>query len=73
MTNGDKIRAMTDEELSHFMVIQAIMGALSVIGIHDKAAANKMVTEILNEHKADKDISVVQIWLKQEVNEDAAD
>ena len=71
MTNGDKIRAMTDEELARFMVIQAIMGAISVNGIQDKAAADKIVKEIIMEHKADEDISNVLRCLKQEVSEDA--
>lgn len=70
MTNGDRIRAMTDEELAHFMVIQAIMGAISVNGIQDKAAADKIAKEIIMEHKADEDISHVLKWLKQEVSED---
>lgn len=72
-TNGDRIRQMTDEELAHFMVIQAIMGAISVNGIQDKAAANKIVKEIIMEHKADEDISDALRWLKQEVREDETD
>ena len=71
MTNGDRIRKMTDEELAHFMVIQAIMGAISVNGIQDKAVADKMVKEILMEHKADEDISSALIWIKQEASEDS--
>ena len=70
-TNADRIRQMTDEELADFMVIQAIMGAISANGIKDKAAANKIVKEIIMEHKSDEDISAVLIWLKQEASEDA--
>lgn len=73
MTNGDKIRQMTDEELAHFMVIQAIMGAISVNGIQDKAVADKIAKEIIMEHKSDEDIFAALIWLKQEVSEDATD
>ena len=71
MTNADRIRQMTDEDLAHFMVIQAIMGAISANGIQDKAVADKIVKEIIMEHKADEDISAALIWLKQEVSEDA--
>lgn len=70
-SNADRIRQMTDEELAHFMVIQAIMGAIFVNGIQDKAAADKIVKEIIMEHKADEDISNALRWLKQEVSEDA--
>lgn len=73
LTNGDRIRQMTDEELAHFMVIQAIMGAISVNGIQDKAVADKIAKEIIMEHKADEDISHVLKWIKQEVSEDADD
>lgn len=69
-TNGDRIRSMTDEKLAHFMVIQAIMGAISVNGIQDKAAADKIVKEIIMDHKADEDISDALRWLKQEAKED---
>ena len=69
MTNGDRIRKMPDEELAVFMVIRAIMGAISVNGIQDKAAANKIVKEIIMDHKADEDISDALRWLKQEVQE----
>ena len=70
-TNGDRIRQMKDEELAHFMVIQAIMGAISVNGIQDKAVADKIVKEIIMEHKSDEDISAALIWLKQEAKDDA--
>lgn len=70
-TNADRIRAMTDQELAHFMVIQAIMGALSVSGVQDKADADKIVKEIIMEHKADEDIADVIVWLKQEAKENA--
>lgn len=69
-TNGDRIRQMTDEELAYFMLIQAIMGAISVNGIQDKAVADKIVKEIIMEHKAGEDISDALVWLKQEVSED---
>lgn len=67
-TNADRIRQMTDEELANFMVIQAIMGAISVNGIQDKAVADKIVKEIIMEHEADEDISAALIWLKNEVS-----
>lgn len=71
MTNADRIRQMSDEELAHFMVIQAIMGAISVNGIQDKAAADKIVKEIIMEHKADEDIFAALTWLRKEADEDA--
>lgn len=60
MTNGDKIRAMTDEELAEFFCqISQCCGndaSCSMCPIYDGCAQNVMC---------------VERWLKQEVREDA--
>ena len=68
ITNGDRIRAMTDEELSVFMVIQAMMGAISANGIHEKSFARKVVQAIIDDHDADEDIAEALTWLRQKVD-----
>lgn len=70
LTNGDKIRAMTDEELAAFMVTQAIMGAMNVNGITEDEA-RKATIEIMKSGKPNDDIAEAIEWLRQEVSEDA--
>ena len=71
MTNADKIRQMTDEELAVFMVVQALMGAASANGISDRQSAEDIVKEVIKSKSAETDIENAKDWLKQEVGEDA--
>lgn len=72
MTNADKIRAMTDEELAEFLVAQTVMGAMNANGITgDKA--RKAINEVMQSNIPNDDISKAIEWLKQEVSEDATD
>lgn len=68
MTNADKIRQMTDEELAMFMVIQAIMGAVSASGITDRNVAKEMVKVIMDSEDAKNDIEAAKEHLKQEAD-----
>lgn len=68
MTNGDKIRAMTDEELAVFMIVQALMGAASANGISDRQSAEDIVKEVIKSKSAEIDIENAKDWLKQEVS-----
>lgn len=62
MTNGDKIRAMTDEELAAFLDIYDIEDICrtrcAVVNYHDCMSGEQCKGNIL-------------AWLKQEVSEDA--
>lgn len=69
MTNADKIRQMTDEELATFMVIQALMGAASANGISDRQLAKDIVKEVIKSKSAEIDIENAKDWLKQEVDD----
>lgn len=70
ITNADRIRKMTDEELAVFMVIQALMGAASANGISDRQSAEDIVKEVILSKSAETDIENAKDWLKQEVKTD---
>lgn len=70
LTNADRIRQMTDEELAAFMVVQAIMGAMNVNGITGDEA-RKATIEIMKSGNPNDDISEAIEWLRKEVDEDA--
>ena len=69
MTNADRIRNMTDEELAIFMVAQASMGAMAINGING-IFARKAVRELVESKEAQPGIDETTEWLKQEVQED---
>ena len=69
LTNADRIRQMTVEELATFMVIQALMGAVSANGILDRQSAEDIVKEVIKSKPAEIDIENAKEWLKQEANE----
>ena len=71
MTNGDRIRQMTNEELAVFIVVQALMGAASANGISDRQSAEDIVKEVIKSKPAEIDIENAKDWLKQEANENA--
>ena len=68
MSNADRIRQMTDDELATFMVIQALMGAVSANGISDRQSAEDIVKDVIKSKPAEIDIENAKDWLKQEVN-----
>lgn len=70
MTNADRIRLMSDEDLAVFMVTQAIMGAMATSGIN-RSDAEKGTREIMESGEPQADVSETVQWLKQEVSEDA--
>ena len=60
MTNGDKIRSMTDEELARWLNNEASCTCNICIGQKDKSSCTYYMCE-----------ECVAKWLKQEVSEDA--
>ena len=68
ITNADRIRQMTDEELAVFMIVQALMGAASANGISDRQSAENLVKEVIKSKSAEIDIENAKDWLKQEVS-----
>lgn len=71
MTNGDKIRSMTDEELAVFIVRHLIRGAIQANGIDDRERVISIERDTLSSACGKKDIELALNMLKQEVSEDA--
>ena len=70
MTNADRIRNMTDDELASFVVIHQIMGAIAANGVSDPEQAKNIAEAAINSAAGKKDIETALNILKQEVKND---
>lgn len=70
VTNGDRIRQMTDEELAVLLVKYQVRGAVQAYGIVDIERARSIEEDTINSVCGKKDIETTLNMLKQEVSED---
>lgn len=66
MTNADKIRHMSDEDLALFIVSNALVNALCTDGVFDRDTVEEFVSRKIANHEVDHDIADTLNFLKQE-------